>query len=116
MVRLLNIAMRATNDVVSAELHRLSCPEKRADCSGDPCKYPNDTGTRCHPVAAVVRGWQPEQCDILLAALKRAREGLYNGFEPDNQSRLYRDIDDVIKRAGAERAASITRSAIRDHE
>lgn len=28
----------------------MTCPEKRNDCTGEPCKYPNDTGTRCHPI------------------------------------------------------------------
>lgn len=59
------------------------------------------------PPSAVTDRSQSPSYDDLLAALKRAREGLYNGFEPDNQSRCYRDIDDVIKAVGL---ARLTRS------
>lgn len=51
-----------------------------------------------------------EEFDKLLAALKRAREALYNGFEPDNQSRAYHDIDDHIKAAGQARASFVASS------
>jgi hypothetical protein len=44
-----------------------------------------------------------EAFDDLLRAMKRAREALYNGFEPDNQSRAYHDADDAIKKAGLAR-------------
>lgn len=39
-----------------------------------------------------------EEYDELLRALKRARDYLYNGFEPDNQSRAYHDVDATIKK------------------
>ncbi len=38
-----------------------------------------------------------EAFDDLLRAMKRARDALYNGFEPDNQSRAYHDADEAIK-------------------
>lgn len=44
-----------------------------------------------------------EAYDDLLRALKRAREALYNGFEPDNQSRAYHDVDDAIRKSSAAR-------------
>lgn len=35
----------------------------------------------------------------IIEALKRARDYLYNSFEPDNQSAAYHDINDAIKLA-----------------
>jgi hypothetical protein len=49
---------------------------------------------RCHDY-----GKRCDDFDDLLRAMRRAREALYNGFEPDNQSRAYHDADEAIKKA-----------------
>jgi hypothetical protein len=50
--------------------------------------------------------------DDLLRAMKRAREALYNGFEPHNQSRAYHDADAAIMKAGLARIAQPEAPAI----
>ena len=53
--------------------------------------------------------------DDLLRAMKRARDALYNGFEPDNQSRAYHDADKAIKVAGLARPSeAVERDAALD--
>lgn len=37
----------------------------------------------------------------LVTTLEFARDALYNGFEPDNQSRAYQRVDEVLKRFAA---------------
>jgi hypothetical protein len=49
--------------------------------------------------------------DELLTAMKAARDALYNGFEPDNQSRAYHAADDAVKKAGLARAATLSEKA-----
>jgi hypothetical protein len=42
----------------------------------------------------------PDACppeDLVWQVLQQAADGLYNGFEPDNQSALWRRIDAVLK-------------------
>ncbi len=46
------------------------------------------------------QGGVPPNSELLIA-LVMAREALYNGFEPDNQSRAWHNVDAVIKRHAA---------------
>ena len=75
-------------------------------------RYPNIEAIAAGCVAGNFREWpmvRPEakrllaERDQLLAALKAARDALYNGFEPDNQSRAWHAANNAV--AAAERLA-----------
>lgn len=51
--------------------------------------------------------------DDLLRAMKAARDALYNGFEPDNQSRAYHAADEAVKKAGAARTSLLSETGLK---
>ena len=55
------------------------------------------SGTRCAEIAKDALSHNGPNGE-LLAALQDARDALYNGFEPDNQSYAWHRADAIIKR------------------